>query len=156
MVWIAAIIAVILLLVFPKQVGILVAIAAAGVGLLVLNLHIQEESRQKELDSVSVSVMYAPLICAEGYPIAVNFKNGTSRTIKKITWNIVARKPGHSSNVIEYSPYSSEYSTSYSSDKILAPGDVYALCYTSPKLQTGLSPDSVDWDVSSKSVIFDK
>jgi hypothetical protein len=156
MVWIAAIIAIILLLAFPKQVGILVSIAVAGAGLLVLFFYIQEETRKKELDSVSVSVRYDPTICPEGYPISVSFKNGSSKTIKRVAWNIAARKPGHSSNVIEYDLYRSEYSTSYSSDKILAPGAVYALCYTSPKLQAGLSPSSVDWDVLSKSVIFDK
>lgn len=153
MIWIALIIGIVLIFIFPKQMGVLAAVVVVGIAGIYLYLQAEENDRKKQRDSVAISVIYGSSVCSSEYPIVVNIKNGSRKTVKKVRWNIGAFKPGYSNNVVEYG-YSSEYSTAYESDKILAPNQSYGVCYKTPKLKSGNKPDSVNWSAVSKSVVF--
>ena len=154
MIWIALIIGIILIFVFPKQMGILAAVVVVGIAGIYVYLQADENDRKKQKDAVSITVSYGSSICSKEYPIAVNVKNGSRKTVTKVSWNIGAFKPGYSNNVVEYSYSSSEYSTPYESDKILNPNQSYGVCYKPPALKSGNKPDSVNWKVVRKSVVF--
>jgi len=156
MVWIAIIIGIILIFIFPKQMGVLAAVLVAGIVAIFLYFQAEENDRKRQNDAVSITVNYDKSVCSAEYPIVVNFRNGSRKTVTKISWNIGAFKPGYSNNVVDYGPYSSEYSTPYESDKILAPNQAYGLCYKAPSLKDGNAPASVSWRVVNKDVTFQR
>lgn len=153
MIWIALIIGIILIFIFPKQMGILAALAVVGIAGVYLYLQAEENDRKKQRDAVSINITYGSPVCSSDFSLAVNIMNGSRKTVTKVRWNIGAYKPGYSNNVVDYG-YSSEYSTPYESDKILSPNQSFAVCYKTPKLNSGNKPDSVNWSAVSKSVVF--
>ncbi len=154
MIWIAIIIGIILIFIFPKQMGVLAAVLVAGIAAIYLYLQAEESNRKKQNDAVSITVKYDKTVCSAEFPIAVNFKNGSRKTVTKISWNIGAFKSGYSNNIVDYGLYSGEYSTPYESDKILTPNQAFGLCYKAPSLKGGNSPESVNWKVVNKYVTF--
>lgn len=156
MIWIALIIGIILIFVFPKQMGILAGVIVLGIASTYLYLQAEENNRKKQRDSVTISINYDTSACSNEYPLAVNFRNGSNKTVEKIRWNIGAYRPGYSDNVVIYEGYTSEYSTPYESDKILSPNQGFGLCYKTPKLSAGNEPETVSWKAVSKSVAFQR
>lgn len=154
MIWIAIIVGIILVFVFPKQMGILVAVVVIAIGAIYLYLYVDENNRKKQIEAVSISVAFNAEACSEEYPIAVNFKNGSKKTVEKIRWNIGAYRPGYSDNIVNYGTYSGEYSTPYETDRILSPGQTFGLCYKAPLLKSGASQSEVTWTIVRKSINF--
>jgi hypothetical protein len=155
MVWIAIIIGIILLFIFPKQVGILIGLAVAGIGVTYLYLQAEENDRKKQKEAVKITVAYDLKACSEEYPIHITVRNDSKKKVNEVSWNISAHKPGYSNNVVDYG-YSGEYSTPYSSDKIINPGQGYGLCYKAPTIKGSDKPEALNWSAVSKSIYFER
>jgi hypothetical protein len=106
-------------------------------------------------DAVTVTVRYDTKSCSKEFPLFVTIKNGSNKTVEKVSWNIDAYKQGYSNNVVDYG-YSSEYSTPYSSDKILNSGQGHAVCYKVPALTGTLEPQNLNWSAVRKSINFEQ
>ncbi|WP_323847035.1 hypothetical protein [Microbulbifer magnicolonia] len=154
MIWVAIIIGIILIFIFPKQMGVLGAVVVGGMGAIYLYLQVDENSKRRDLEAVSIVVKYDTSICSEEYPIAINFKNGSRKVVENIKWNIGAYRPGYSDNIVNYGSYGGEYSTPYESHKILAPNQTFGVCYKAPSLKLGVSPNTVNWSIVNKYVGF--
>ena len=155
MIWIAIIIGIIFLFVFPKQMGILILVTVVGIGATYLYLDAENNNRKKQRDAVTVTVRYDTKSCSKEFPLFVTIKNGSNKTVEKVSWNIGAYKQGYSNNVVDYGYYS-EYSTLYSSDKILNSGQGHAVCYKVPALTGTLEPQNLNWSAVRKSINFEQ
>ena len=155
MIWVAIIIGIILLIVFPKQVGILIGAVVAGIAGIYLYIQAEEDRKQKQRDAVVISVAYDTKACSEEYPLHVSVRNGSKKVVNKVSWSIGAYRQGHSNNVVDYG-YSSEYSTPYSSDKILNPRQGFGLCYKTPSIKGSHQPQSLNWSAVRKSIQFER
>jgi len=153
MIWVAIIIGIILLFVFPKQVGILIGVVVVGCGATYLYFEAEENERKKQIEAVAVTVSFNTKSCSNEFPIYVRIKNGSKKIVEKVSWNIGAYKKGYSNNVVDYG-YSSEYSTPYSSDKILNKGQSFGVCYKVPTLSGSLNPKDLNWSAVRKSIDF--
>lgn len=83
----------------------------------------------ERLEKVLVAVRYAPETCTAEAPLSVAIKNTGRETVAKITWSIQVFRPGYSSNI-------AEYSSGYSSDRILARGESFQMCVPVPSLNS--------------------
>jgi|TARA_R110001583_G_scaffold167075_1_gene319894 hypothetical protein len=153
MVWIAIIIGIILLFAFPKQVGILIAVIVIGSGATYLYFEEQDKQRERQIDAVTITITFDKKSCSQEFPLLVSIINGSKNIVEKISWNIGAHKRGHSNNVVDYG-YSSEYSTPYSSDKILNSGQRFSVCYKTPSISGKHLPNELDWSAVRKSISF--
>ncbi len=155
MVWIAAIVGVLLLIVFPKQVGALIGILALGFGALLFMENYNSEQRRKERDAVKVEIAYDEQRCSEEFPLYVTVSNLSGRTVDKVTWNVAAKRPSFSDNLAVYSYQTiSEYDSPFSSDKILQTNETYVLCFRALDVKKGYDPESLDWVATRKYVTF--
>jgi hypothetical protein len=93
---------------------------------------VQEEQRRKaeraEEANVVVTANYRVADCPAEKPLEVLIMNGSSKTVKAVSWDLEAFVPGHSTNLLDYA-------TSYNSDAILKPNQFVAYCYPPPKLK---------------------
>ncbi len=148
-------IGIILLFVFPKQMGILLVVVVVGIVTTYLYLEAENKKQKKQRDDVTVTIRYDTKSCSKEFPLLVTIKNGSKKTVNKVSWNIGAYKKGYSNNVVEYG-YSGEYRTPYSSDKILSSGQGHAVCYKVPPLSRTLEPQNLNWSAVSKSINFEQ
>jgi len=155
MIWLSIVIGIILLFVFPKQVGVLLGVITVGCGVIYLYFEAENRERQKQIDAVTVAVSFSQGSCTSEFPIFVKIKNGSRSVVEKVSWNLSAHKNGYSSNVIDYGN-SGRYSTPYSSDKILNSGQSFSVCYRVPTLSGKLDPKALNWSAISKSINFKK
>ena len=150
MAWIALIVGVVLLFLFPKQMGAIVVIAtAAGVGLYLYSEH-QDRLSREERDKVVVRVEYgADKECPANQPLSVFIGNATDRTVTKIEFQLEIRRPGYSNNLIQ-----GHGAATFKSDKILKPKDDYSLCYRAPKLRGNPELKDLEYSIAFKDVTF--
>jgi hypothetical protein len=153
MVWIAIIIGMIFLFAFPKQFGILIGVIVLGSGATYLYFEEQDKQRERQREAVAITIIFDTQSCSKEFPLLVSIINGSENILEKISWNIGAHKKGYSNNVIDYG-YSSEYSTPYSSDKILNSGQRFSVCYKTPSILGKHIPKELDWSAVRKSISF--
>ncbi len=142
-----------LLFAFPKQMGaVILLILLAGVGLLSF-LHLQDQQRaeehRKREESITLSAAYGAGGCSEEYPILITIRNGYTQTIKSLTFELGGYREGYSSPVYQ--------GLSYTSDRIMAPGDTYAACWTQPSIHYGAQeapPEGLTWRASYSYAAF--
>lgn len=80
-------------------------------------------------DVVKATVTLDRKVCSEqGYPLVVSFNNPSNRTVENIHFNIIAKEPGHSTNL------SAEF-VSRESDEIIPPRSVGTQCWSKPELK---------------------
>lgn len=149
MVWIAGLVALVLLFVFPKQMFALLGACALLGGVAFLYFQSEQASRERDRNAVTVEVAYGNPACSPEYPLAVNFHNGSRKTVNKVEWRFAAFQSGYSSDIVDQPSYSR-----YSSDRILAPGERFGLCYQPPALERNLSPADVRWEAEVTYVYF--
>lgn len=157
-----------LLCVFPRTVIAFTLIGVLMVGLWLLST--QQEASKREADrllrekSVKISVVYDTAACGEKLPLRTVITNGIlNPTLKNVAWNLAARRPGYSSNIVDYGLYTSIYDHHYKTDKILKPGESTEYCFSLPKFKKplvkssqGSHPRSFSYEVISKVVEFYK
>lgn len=146
--WIGALIFVVLLFIFPKQIGILIAFFVAVIVAIVGYNQYQTYLTEKEQNLVSISVVYSEENCIPPMPLSVRISNKSKREIVEVGWDFVARRPGYSSNLLDYLDQDAK------SDKIIKPGEVWDFCYRVPKSQRFMEPEKVEWSISGKRVTF--
>lgn len=150
MAWIALIVGLVLLFLFPKQMAAVIAVAiAAGVGLYVY-FERQDRLSREERDKVVVRVEYgANRECPANQPLSVSIGNGTDRTVTKIEFQLEIRRPGYSHNLIE-----GHGAATFESDKIIKPKDGYSLCHSAPKLRGDPALKDLEYSIAFKDVTF--
>ena len=143
MAWIAAIVALVLLIMFPKRMAIFIAVSFIVVGgILGFSLYNEHQRREDYLElrsSVIVSVVPDLDRCTEGYPLLMSIKNQSRETVTKVDWNVAAHVPGYSSNLVDI------LYDRYSSDKIMQPQQQVSFCYAVPKLSKSHPIESLNW-----------
>jgi len=150
MIWIAAVIALFLVLAFPKQAVVLIGLAVALVLMLLSGLYIMDRYDKYQQSLIEVTVAFDPAGYSPEYPLRVIIKNNSDKPVEKVDWQFTACSPGHSTNLIE------GYSN-LSADKILASGDSTTLFYRVPKLKTeDLKAGVLDWSITYKRAVFRK
>ena len=154
MVWVAVIIGVILLIIFPKQVLSIIGILVLAIVAIIFYSQEQENQRQRAKDRVQVSIKYDTEKCSAEFPLLVVIQNTGNKTVNKVSWNFAAYKPGYSSNVVSYGTSSSSWDTPYSTDKILKKGEVNRLCYRVPSLKGYHDPAKLNYKITNKSIAF--
>jgi hypothetical protein len=156
MVWVFGIgIGLLLLFAFPKQMGaVILLILLAGVGLFGF-LHLQDRQRAEEYrkreESIALSAAYGAGGCSAEYPILITIRNGYTQTIESLTFELGGYREGYSSPLYQ--------GLSYKSDRIIAPGDTYAACWTQPSLYYGaqeVPPAGLTWRASYSYAAFGK
>ena len=134
--WVAALIALFLLFIFPRQMGYLFLLLVAIVGFFFL----KEEMKERDHKSVSIIISYDLDNCSKDFPLNTRILNNNKKILNRVFWDISAKREGYSSDVLEYSAYSSR-----TSDKILKPGESYGVCYAAPEINSG-SPPNLIWE----------
>lgn len=86
------------------------------------------------------------------YPLAIIFKNNTFRQIGNISFSIIAKLPGHTTNLVS-GPF--HISGNRTSDKIIDKFDEGGICSRIPELSTPENPVNLIWDIKINSVKFD-
>lgn len=150
MAWVALVVGLVLLFLFPKQMGAVIAIAiAAGAGLYLYTQH-QDRLSREERDRVVVRVEYgADKECPASQPLRVFVGNSTDRTVTKIEFQLEIRQPGYSNNLIQ-----GYGSGSFKTDRILKPKEGYSLCYSAPKLRGNPPLTDLEYSIARKDVTF--
>ena len=161
MVWAVTFVVIVLLFIFPKQTGTILAVLIVGIGVAALIGYINLHYREKEQESVAVLVSYASDSCDKDIPLSFKVTNRSKKIVNKVSWNIIATEKDSSTNVVDYksfpvyqgeysTSYHSENSTPYSTDQILKPGESFSVCYKAPLVREKLSPQNLIWKVSNK------
>jgi len=117
MIWLGVLIVIaVLFLIFPQQMGGLLAVILVGIGITALIIFIDSYSTEKAEESVSIVASYVPASCSEDYPLHFKITNRSKKIVNKVEWNITATREGYSNNVVSYifSGYDSEYATPFS------------------------------------------
>jgi hypothetical protein len=107
---------------------------------------------QIEKDAVVVTVKFDTAACSSEFPLHVIVTNMALKTVYRVDWDFAAYRPGYSGDLIDFSDYSSHYHVS--SDKILAPGESFSICYRAPKTEEGSRAEQLEWTIAQKSVDF--
>lgn len=157
MIWLGVLIVIaVLFLIFPQQMGGLLAVILVGIGITALIIFIDSYSTEKAEESVSIVASYVPASCSEDYPLHFKITNRSKKIVNKVEWNITATREGYSNNVVSYifSGYDSEYATPFSSDKILKPDEFLSVCHMAPSTKTETPPQNLIWKVSNKRIKF--
>jgi len=157
MIWLGVLIVIaVLFLIFPQQMGGLLAVILVGIGITALIIFIDSYSTEKAEESVSIVASYVPASCSEDYPLHFKITNRSKKIVNKVEWNITATREGYSNNVVSYifSGYDSEYATPFSSDKILKPDEFLSVCHMAPSTKTETPPQNLIWKVSNKRIEF--
>jgi hypothetical protein len=86
-------------------------------------------------------------LCKTGaYPLFIAFNNKSSKTIDRVSFHIIAKVPGYSSNISDY--------RTISSDRIIKPSQGLGTCYSLPKLSEDALPSTLNWSLGSVTYTF--
>ncbi len=95
MAWIiAALIALVLLIRFPKAVIGIVLFIVGGLTLLWMNQKHEDEQERILESKVLLGVHYDLEACSEEYPLAVVIQNDTEETVERVEFRITMKRPG--------------------------------------------------------------
>ncbi|HEY4202618.1 MAG TPA: hypothetical protein VGM83_18865 [Devosiaceae bacterium] len=115
------VVAVVLFVAFPRQMGLLAAVFIVGIGALGIYLWAEAQQAANTRSAVTAEAQLAPALCPDPKaPVAIAFTNGNPTTVDAIGFVLEARREGHSGLV---------YSDFLSSDKIIAPGERSSACW---------------------------
>ena len=160
MIWAVTIAIIVLLFIYPKQTGILLSVLLVGIGIVALIDYLVSAQKEKKQELVSIAVSYDPNSCSKDSPLSFKITNGSKKIVNKVSWNIIATAKGSSSNIVDYESfpnYQGEYSTGhhsesstpYTTNKSLAPGELFSECYKAPLIRGKFSPQNIFWKVSN-------
>ena len=131
---IAALLLLLLLILFPKATGTLVSVLLVGALLIAWYFYIKDQKHELAESQVSLQIRWAGAEdgCSEQQPLSVTMTNGSEKTVEKVEWAIEVKRPGHSNSLVK-DTYN--FSGGYESDRILEPGDRFGACYRVPALR---------------------
>ena len=125
--WLALIACFALFVMFPKRMLGLAGVIVALITALVIYWVISAKIESFQEDKVLLSVDYSTTNCDAQHPLTVTIRNTSSRTLTDVSWDVEAYRPGYSTNL------SDSHLGYYKSDRILASGQSYTMCYGLPK-----------------------
>ena len=161
MIWAVTIVIIVLLFIYPKQTGLLLFVILVGIGIVALIDYLVSYQKEKEQNLISVAVSYDPIFCSKDSPLSFKIKNDSKKIVNRVSWNVIVTAKGSSANIVDYESFPSyqgeystrhhsESSTPYSINKILAPGELFSVCYKAPLIRGKLSQQNISWKVSNK------
>ena len=123
MIWIIGLgIAGFLFFAFPKQALVTVGVIGSICVLLVGYFYLSDEAKRQKASAVTVEAKFDPALCVDSkYPIFITTYNGSSDTVKSVSFTLSANRPGYSNDV---------YSTYHNSDKIVLPRTTFSTCWS--------------------------
>src|SRR5262245_34400240 len=122
-------------------------LVAAGVitGLVMFGIY---QAEQRQIERVSFNVVAG--LCKDSplHPLGIGIVNKSSKTVHEVSFYIVARRPGYSSDLV-----SGGY---HSWDRIIPPGEGEAACWAYPDLRGSAAVDksALEWSVRRVHVRF--
>jgi hypothetical protein len=128
--------------------GVLILVVVVGIGGLLAYFALQGQQRAREVALVTTKASFDPARCSDpAYPISIEFKNGSKRSVRRISFTLEAFKPGYSDDV---------YWELASWDRIMAPGGTYGACWPLASYKApSISPRDLNWVAAISSVSFD-
>ena len=81
-------------------------------------------NNQSKSEDLTLTVQSTGQVCKDPYPLAVLVKNNSRNTVRGVHFNIEARIPNHSTNLVAPGDYSDDY--------ILTPGATIQACWKLP------------------------
>jgi len=152
MLWVALLIALILLYLFRKQVSVIVGIVLLMVAVVVLYIYNEDKIHERERDSIKISVKYDVIACSPEKPLQVIIENTSARIAQDVKWNIEVFRSGYSSNIVKGAAGGDPWSTPYRIDASLKMAEQTALCYRVPVLIEKHEPSQLLYRVANKKV----
>lgn len=153
--WVIGIVgALFLLFRFPRPslilVGVLVAIGIIAGGLS----YVSETRAAQKIAAVTITAVHTVDICGSEGPLLITIKNGSDDTVEKTSFRVEGYSVGFSEPLYENS--------GYSTDRIIASGDLWAACWQLPQKARGVSeqrisgvnPAALVWSVRNIRPIF--
>ena len=113
-----------------------------------LGLFACNQAEQAEFAKVAVTASFDDASCTKEKPLHIVLNNGSSKTVKAVTWDLEAYVPGHGTNLVDGYP-------NYKSDTILKPNQFVTYCYPVPKLNTNADPTSLEFRIASPVIVFE-
>ncbi|MFZ2289209.1 MAG: multidrug transporter [Halopseudomonas yangmingensis] len=120
----------------PASLGVL-AVAL----LLAVSVGVKQWLDSRQLARIDIRIEYAPQQCEFGKPLLVRIDNRSERTAQRISWQLLARQPGYSSNLIDTGSTDAGWET----DRALAPGEQWQHCLRLPRLRSGYQPAELEY-----------
>jgi len=146
MVWIAGIVFLILLIIFPKRILYILIIIGILIGIYYIYDKNEAKKRAIEIDKVKISVKYNIFRCDKKYPLYISIKNRGSKIVNKVEGIIEIYKYGYSSRLKVQR---------YSTDKIMNTNEINSFCLKLPyDLNTNLIFSKLDYRVGWVSIDF--
>ncbi len=152
MLWVALLIALILLYLFRKQVSVIVGIVLLMVAVVVLYLYNEDKIHERERASIKLSVKYDEMVCSPEKPLHVIIENTSPRIAQDVKWNIEVFRSGYSSNIVKGAAGGDPWSTPYRIDAPLGVAEQMVLCYSVPTLIEKQDPSQLLYRVVNKKV----
>ena len=136
--WVIGIVSALFLLVrFPRPslifVGVLIVIGALVGGFI----YVMDELTKRNVAKVVATITYDLERCSSEFPLSIWIMNGSDSTVEKVSWNVEGHEEGFSDTL-----YESSYSR-YSSDRIIASGDGWGICWELPPQAYGVSEQKI-------------
>ncbi|MBT11861.1 MAG: hypothetical protein CMI02_07490 [Oceanospirillaceae bacterium] len=149
MVWFFGAVALILLIVFPRQ-SVVLVLAAVGLALIVGGgAYVYDNYEKSQRAKLAIEIRYDPESCGDAYPLVTKISNDSKRTVLNTSWGLSIKQPGRSSELVDYS-YRDR-----STDVIIKPGYEWSGCYPLPKISSFLDPKTLIYSVRWKNVRFE-
>lgn len=146
MAWLAAaIVFVVLLIMFPRLVGAALLVVVCAAAVIGIGIWANSDRQAKEEAGV-VAYMGIGQGCPATHPVMVGFSNNGKRVVEAVTFSVDIKRRGFSSNIAAV--------TYQTSDKILQPGESYALCYAPYFYGQSRSLENAELSMATKSVKF--
>lgn len=115
--------------------------ALLGLGLVALWVIWQEQHEARLLGQLELNLVYAPDACPAARPLQVTLDNHSPEPLRSLRWNVAARSPGSSLNLV-----ASNYDApQYSGPGELQPGERWQSCVPLPTLRAGYRASSLEF-----------
>lgn len=152
MLWVALLIALILLYFFRKQVMVVVGIVLLFVAVVVLYLYNKDKEHEYDRDLIKINVKYDELACSPEKPLQVIVENTSYELAQDVRWNIEVFRPGYSGNVVKGAAGGDPWSTPYRIDTPLKAVEKTITCYKVPPLTEKYKSAQLLYRIANKKV----
>ncbi|NOY72383.1 MAG: hypothetical protein GXP14_08400 [Gammaproteobacteria bacterium] len=154
MLWVALLIALILLYLFRKQVTVVVGIVLLFVAVVVLYIYNEDKEHEYEHDLIKISVKYDKIACSPEKPLQVIVENTSYRVAQDVKWSIEVFRAGYSGNVVKDVAGGDPWSTPYRIDTHLKAVEKIIVCYRVPPLIEKYKTSRLLYRIANKKVTF--
>jgi hypothetical protein len=148
MAWlIAAVVFLVPLVFFPRAAGYILAAAAILLGGWALFEWIDNQRTLAEEEKVLIAASFDPAACPADTPVLATTKNGSSRPVLSVRFDISVKRQGYSNEIGRLSRLLD--------DQPIAPGAESRYCYALPVLIPPVDPRELEFSIPVKFVTFE-